>query len=108
MISDRELEKRSGSRGPLREWHWACLSLFLLMTLFIVWGGAKLAYNHRRRLIVETLRKGSAGVFYHYQILPGVGYDAHAEPPGPAWARWLLGEDFFAGEPFVLTHTEAY
>ena len=80
-------------------------SLLLLVTLtcvFLAWFGPRYRAACEQRAAVAGVRGLGANVYYDYEHHAdrpwptdgsGVGPSA---PPGPAWARRLLGIDFFA------------
>jgi hypothetical protein len=77
-----------------RRWFQFSLRTLLIFTLVVAMGCAWLAgkaeRKRRERAAVEALRKKDAWVIYDDDLLRRNG-----TPPGPAWVRWLLGENYF-------------
>jgi Leucine rich repeat len=86
---------------PKRKRRWFQFSLRTLMIFTAViaiacgWVARKTEQKRREREALRALAALNPGhlvFFYDYQCPPG---DVFAEPPGPAWLRKLLGDDFF-------------
>ncbi|MEK6238885.1 MAG: hypothetical protein N2C14_29570, partial [Planctomycetales bacterium] len=54
------------------------------------WFGAKWGVKQKERAAVAALVKLGGTVYYDYQLDPPL------DPPGPAWLRSLLGDDWSA------------
>ena len=65
------------------------LLFVLLANVGMAWFGARWRAATERRDAVAAIRALGVRVIYDYE-------DTAAGPPGPAWARRLLGVDFFA------------
>jgi len=86
-------------REPRLRWFQYSLSTLLLAVLLVSigmsWVAVRMQRARREREAVAAIVKLGGQVRYDYQVpqsgnpLPGAG------PPGPAWLRKLLGENFF-------------
>jgi Leucine-rich repeat (LRR) protein len=80
---------------PKRQRRWVQFSLRSLMLFTVVcaigaaWLGRKIERKRQEREAVEAIIKLSGFADYDYEGVQG------ATPPGPAWLRNLLGENFF-------------
>ncbi len=71
------------------------------------WLGMEMRAAEKQREAVDEITKLRGDVTYDWQVYAN-GYTLQRQPPGPAWLRNLLGEDFFAVVIVVsLHHTEA-
>src|SRR4051812_40427054 len=77
-----------------------CWFRYSLRTLLIVvtiasagfgWIGVKYRSVLRRRAAIETIRAAGGRASYGHEESM-----FRTAPPGPAWLRWYLGDDFFA------------
>jgi hypothetical protein len=88
---------RSRLRG--QRWYQFSLRSLLLFTLICAIASAWLAHRMDQKRIeleaVDSLVKRGARVAFDYHFLKSGGFDATAQPPGPAWLRRLVGENFF-------------
>ena len=88
---------------PRRRWfQYRLRSLMLLMLLVGIGMTWLVAIKHRaerQKEAVEIVVKNGGMVLYDYQeyTLPSgaTNFSDNAQPPGPAWLRTLLGDDFF-------------
>src|SRR5262245_18603147 len=87
---------------PRRRWlRFSLRTLLVAMTILCVWLGLKVNAARRQREAVAAIAKSGAIIRYDYEMIsvPGspntLGYNPNAAPPGPAWLRGFLGEDFF-------------
>ncbi len=74
------------------------LALLIFVTLAgcgFGWLGFKVREARRQQAAVAAIRKSGGFVAYDYQFDARGGDIPHAIPPGPAWLRSLLGDDFF-------------
>lgn len=98
-------EPQSASRK--RRWYqYSLRTLLIVMVLASVgmsWLTVKMRRAARQREAVEAIRKLGGWVVYDYQS----GSAARPTPPGPAWLRRLLGDDFFAEVTDVQVNREA-
>ena len=86
-----------------RRWfRFSLRTLLVVMTVLCVWLGFKVNATRRQKESVKALlESGNFEVYYDYQCSPVPGQpgdyniDGEALPPGPAWLRKLLGDDFF-------------
>jgi hypothetical protein len=92
----------------------AVLALTALSSLLLSWLVTPLIEFHRQRQIAEDLeRRGIRIGRENYQQDNQAAYFANlragqppAPPPGPAWARWLYGDDFFVNVTSVTWRGE--
>ncbi len=72
------------------------LLLFVLAaSAFMAWFGAKYRAACRQRVLLAAI--GDCGAHYEYDYQYRAEEEEHdPDPPAPAWARKLLGDDFFA------------
>ena len=58
-------------------------------------------------MVIEEIENAGGVVWYDYQFDAAGNEIPGAEPPGDAWLRWLLGDDFFANVTKLdLTQTD--
>lgn len=90
--------KRAPPKHRLR---WFQFSLRTLLILMVICGVAcalvmkRVERKRREREIVAAMEKLGACVEYDYQLDANRNLKWPAVPPGPAWLRRLLGENFF-------------
>lgn len=70
------------------------LALMLLAGLGMSWLVAVKKKSERRMAAADAIIKAGGWVNYDYQVPANGGRSA--KPPGPAWLRTILGDDFFA------------
>lgn len=100
---------------PCRRWfQYSLRSLMVLVLLAgigMTWLVAIKNRAERQKMAVETILKGGGFVVYDFQmqILPSgaSNYTDNATPPGPAWLRKVLGDDFFTNVVGARIVTEA-
>jgi hypothetical protein len=95
----------------LRWYQYSLRSLFVLTVLVAIagsWYAWKRQQVERQRAVVKLVEELGGEVEYDYQRSSLGTFIPNAEPPGPAWLRSLLGDDFFANVTGVvgLTYTE--
>ena len=76
------------------------LVFVLLASVFMAWFGARWRAARQQREAVAAIESLGGDVEYDYirkWIASGATTGPPPDPPGPAWARSLLGDDFFAG-----------
>jgi hypothetical protein len=83
-----------------RRWRFS-LRVLLGMVLLLACAMGAVAWRMRAAKIqhdtVAELRKRNVSLVYRHQLRgDGNPIDRDAEPPGPAWLRTILGDDFFA------------
>ena len=79
---------------PKRKRHWfqfqfslrTLLIFALIAALGCAWLGRKIERKRREQAIVDAIRERGGVVEYDY---------INGEPSGPAWLRWLLGDNLF-------------
>ena len=75
--------------------------LMFLASLGLSWYAVRAKRAREQKQAVGELRKLGGYVLYDYELpLLRKGLDP-GDPPGPAWLRGLLGEDFFATAVYV-------
>ena len=90
--------------APKRKRRWFQFSLRTLMIFTMAcavgagWLGKKIERKRNERDAVAVILKLGGIVMYEYQTMPGA---PPPQPPGPAWLRSLLGENFFSEVDFV-------
>ena len=68
-----------------------------MLTLLVIAPFAeKVQQAERQREAVEAIRELGGNVRYDYQFDKAGSLMLEQEPPGPAWLRALVGDDFFA------------
>jgi hypothetical protein len=76
-------------------------SLFVLLTVAGVWLGWQVTRARNQKSAVAAILQAGGKVRYDYQIaaekriLAGLAPPAPTDPPGPAWLRKAMGDDFF-------------
>ncbi len=75
-------------------------TLLLIITAICVWIGIQVNAARRQREAVATITKAGGTVVYDYQNLQlvspaGITWDDSRLPPGPAWLRHQIGDDYF-------------
>ena len=89
---------------PKRKRRWFQFSLRTMLIFTVVcaissaWLGKKIERKRKERDAVAVILKLGGIVMYEYQTMPGA---PTRQPPGPAWLRSLLGENFFSEVDFV-------
>jgi Leucine-rich repeat (LRR) protein len=89
-----------------RRFQFSIRSLLLLtatVALPFSWLAAEMKWAREQKEAVEALIKLGGHVTYAYEVR-SLGYSHHYQdpsPPGPAWLRHLLGDDFFTDVSFV-------
>ena len=89
---------------PKRRWfQFRLRTLLLLMTVLAVWLGVQADRARRQARTLRAIKKSAQWVYFDYQM-PGPGpwteedyhnADICRDPPGPAWLRRLIGDDYF-------------
>jgi hypothetical protein len=85
---------------PKRRWFsYSLRTLLVFVTIASAgfgWLGYKMRQAQRQKEAVEAIRKLKGTVEYDYHCDVHYGVTKVPTPPGPAWLRKLLGDDFFA------------
>jgi hypothetical protein len=82
----------------LRWYQYSLRSLLVLMVLVASlgsWFAVKRQQLEKQRAAVKAIGEMGGEVEYDYQLDGSGRLNLDAEPPGPAWLRNLLGDDFF-------------
>jgi hypothetical protein len=94
----------------LRWYQYSLRSLFVLMIVVAIagsWFAVKKQQKERERAAVKAIKAAGGVVLYDYEWDFAWGFIPNEEPPGPAWLRAWLGDDFFAHVVFVGLPGEA-
>lgn len=75
-----------------RRFQFSLRALFVLVTIVGIWFGVQVNSARRQAAIVSDIEQVGGDVYYDWQLEPGVGA---THPPGPAWLRKLIGDDYF-------------
>ena len=59
------------------------------------WLGIKVQNSRQQAAVVAAIRKLGGDVLYDYQLNSDGVLDRAATPPGPAWLRAVIGDEFF-------------
>ena len=92
----------SQPKSPARKLRWfqySLRSLFLLtlvVSLVMGWVAPRMKRTRQEDEAVEEIKKLHGQVQYDYEVRQSGNPPLDEEPPGPAWLRNLLGENFFA------------
>jgi hypothetical protein len=92
----------SQPESPARKLRWfqyslrSLLLLVLLVSLGMSWVAVRMKRTRQQDEAVEEITKFGGWALYDYQNGQFGDVRPTAEPPGPAWLRNLLGENFFA------------
>lgn len=95
----------SGTTAPRRPFQFRLGTLLLAVTLLGVCLGIRINPVRRERAAASAIAGVSGRVYYDYQFDADGHVNARAEPPGPAWLRRWLGDDFFSRIVLVDLHT---
>jgi hypothetical protein len=89
--------------SPKRKRRWLQFSLRTLMIAVLVVGIGMATWivpikkrAEKQKAAVDAIRQNGGSVFYDYEVDPSGNRITGVEPPGPAWLRRVLGDDFFA------------
>jgi internalin A len=87
---------RASAAGPIRRRLQLRLrTLLLAITLLGIWLGVIVERARTQREAVATILELGGSVYYKHQRVRGVGLVSGAAPPGPAWLRRWIGDDYF-------------
>ncbi len=93
-----------GLLRPRRRWlQFSLRTLLIAMTLFALWLGVKVHRVRQQKAAVAALEASDSGnsVCYDYQFDRAGKMIPDASPPGPAWFRRLIGEDYLRSVRWV-------
>jgi Leucine-rich repeat (LRR) protein len=82
-----------------RPFRFSLRTLLVLVTIASVglgWLGLKVRQAQREREVVEAIKKLNGIAWYDYQFDSDDSLTDSPTPPGPAWLRKLVGDNFFA------------
>src|SRR5262245_63470489 len=88
------------ARMKTRWFRFSLRTLLLLIAALCVWLGIQVNAAHRQKEAVAAITKAGGTVIYDYQNLQlvdraGITWDDSRLPPGPAWLRQRIGDDYF-------------
>ena len=91
------------SQPPATRRRWFRFSLRMLLvvvTVLCVWLAFKVNAARRQKLAVEAILRAGGTVWFDYHNVPVPGvpnskFNRDAAPPGPAWLREVIGQDYF-------------
>src|SRR5258708_36913093 len=86
---------------PKRRWAQFSLASLLVMVAMLcvplAWLGPKMQSKRREREAIAAVRRMDGSAWYGYQLdQRGMVLRNASSPPGPAWIKELVGDDFFA------------
>jgi len=86
-----------GLLRPKRRWlQFSLRTLLLVMTLFALWLGIQVHRARQQKLAVTALMAlPRASIAYHHEYDAAGNRIPQAQPPGPAWLRRMVGEEYF-------------
>jgi hypothetical protein len=89
--------------GRLRWYQYRLRTLLIIMTLLAVWMAWISHCARQQQTAVEKIHALGGNVSYDIQKINGqyFAFDYHAIPPGPAWLRKFIGEDYFQNVVYV-------
>ena len=75
-------------------------ALLIALTAICIWLGVKVNHARNNRQAIDAARSMGAFIEYAHQFPKGYGKpgsrrDGNAQPPGPAWLRNLVGDEYF-------------
>ena len=87
---------------PRRRWlRFSLRTFFIVITLLCIWLGFKVNAAHRQHEAVEAILRVGGEVTFDYQLVSVPNSpdefttNLNASPPGPAWLRNLIGDEYF-------------
>ena len=92
-------------KHKLRWYQFSLRSLMIFVTLWAIpcsWLGVKMKQAREQRAAVEWIEGLGGSVGYDYQLDASGKQIKGAIPPGPAWVRELLGDDFLTRVAVVV------
>ncbi len=95
-------------RHKLRWYQFSLRSLFVFVTLCAFacsWFAVKRQQAETQRQAVAAILQTGGEVKYDYQFDKAGKEIPNAQPPAPAWARKLLGDDFFSNAAEARSET---
>ena len=98
MVAVTETPKRS------RWFRFSLRTAAVVLTLLCIWLGIVATRVHRQRTAVEAIVAAGGNVYFDYQFQSPNGplSPVNAIPPGPAWLRRVVGEDYFRSPHLVV------
>ena len=90
------------ARMKIRWLRFSLRTLLVLVTALCIWLGIQVNAARRQREAVAAIQKAGGTVYYDYQIVfetsvqwPIKSFNDSIPPPGPAWLRRQIGDDYF-------------
>jgi Leucine Rich repeat len=107
-----DIAARNAASKRKRRWCQFSLRSLLIATVIIAvlcgWLGSQFEQRRKQQEAVREVVKAGGDVLYDYERVEGDRHwEPRAEPPGPAWLRNLLGEDFFGDIEYVAFYDDA-
>jgi Leucine-rich repeat (LRR) protein len=95
-VMENETES-TAPKTPLRWYQYRLRTLLIIMTVFAAYMAMISHRARQQKLAVEKIRALGGRLSYDYQKVKGMKFvkNSRAFPPGPAWLRNLIGEDYF-------------
>jgi len=95
--------KSATPRKPRRRWlRFSLRTLFLVTTALCVWIAIRVNSARRVRSALAAVNRAGGTAWFDYQVVPGKSgkpndftVDSNAAPPGAAWLRERLGDEYF-------------
>ncbi|MCC6123815.1 MAG: hypothetical protein IT426_02550 [Pirellulales bacterium] len=86
------------TKTPLRWYQYRLRTLLIVMTVLAAWMAFVSHRARQQKLAVDRIKALGGTLWYDYQKLKGKPWnhsDDKIPPPGPAWLRNFIGEDYF-------------
>ncbi len=83
-------------KKPRRRWfRFSLRTFFVLLTMLCVWLAMVANSARRQREATEWAEKNSGYIMYDWERDSHGRFNPQATPPGPAWLRAWIGDDYF-------------
>jgi hypothetical protein len=87
--------------------HRRALLLVVLLSIGMSWFAVKMQRAKKQREAVESIAQVGGKVLYDYKFGASGAMIPNSESPWPAWARQLLGDDFFSNVVWAIVKKDA-